>query len=97
MTERQLLAGIVPEAPVLLVPNARHLPNDAIATLQHYRGRLVLVGDERVLRFDEYDQPRQAISAERLAYTLGETTAQALWAELCRRLPSWNITPAVAV
>jgi len=101
VTERQLLAGKVPDAPVLLVPNARHLPTDALAALKRYRGKLVLVGDARALRFDEYDRARDVakarIKAERLAYAHGETTSKQLWEELLRRLPAWRVKPRVEV
>jgi hypothetical protein len=101
ITERQLLADQVPEVPVLLVPNARHLPNDALAALKRCRGKLVLVGDERVLDFDEYDNPCDAVKiglkAERLAYTHGETTSKQLWEDLRRRLSTWRVRPTVDI
>ncbi|MBI4583909.1 MAG: beta-galactosidase [Planctomycetes bacterium] len=97
VTERQLLAGNIPEVPVLLVPNARHLPSQALATLKRYRGKLVLVGDERALKFAEHDKPQEVFAAERLPYKHGETSTKALWEELLRRLPAWQVAPAVAV
>ncbi|MBI4587130.1 MAG: hypothetical protein HY717_24220 [Planctomycetes bacterium] len=97
VTERQLLAGKIPDVPVLLVPGARHLPSEALATLKRYRGKLVAVSEERTLAFDEYDRPREALQVERLAYSGGQTTSRMLWDELLRRLPAWKVTPAVAV
>jgi hypothetical protein len=101
VTERQLQAGQVPKMPVLLVPNVRHLPTDALAALKQYRGKLVLVGDERVLGFDEYDSPRDAVKvglkAEPFAYMHGQTTSKQLWEDLLQRLPAWRVRPSVDI
>jgi hypothetical protein len=58
VTERQLEDGLVPEASVLLVPDIVHFSSAALATLRKFKGRLVLVGKDDVLKADEYGHAR---------------------------------------
>jgi hypothetical protein len=92
VTERQLEAGDVPEASVVLVPDAVHLSDDAVAALRRFAGRLVLVGGDDVLSSDEYGHTRAVtIDAERLLWRHGKNTWRDLWQTLPARLTPWGV------
>ena len=95
--EYQLENGVVPSAPVVLVPNVSHLSRAAIATLQKYRGRLVFVGAQGFAR-DEYDQPQQTdLRGEQIPFTYAKTGWKALWQAANGRLAAWKIAPEIQV
>ncbi|WP_165233988.1 beta-galactosidase [Aquisphaera insulae] len=98
ITERQLEAGVVPDAPLVLAPDVVHLSDAARESLAKCRGRLVPVGGPDVLSRDEYDRPRPPITiADRLPWTYAGTKARELAATLWHRLPAWGVSPSVAV
>ncbi len=93
--ERQLEADVVPDAPLLFVPNVKHLSDAAMATLERYKGRVIYVGDGDPLSRNEYDQPRECkLPIERIALD-----RQGMDRELCEqianRLKDWNVRPLV--
>ncbi|MEN6357887.1 MAG: beta-galactosidase [Armatimonadota bacterium] len=95
ITERQLEDGILPTAPVVFVPNARHLSDAAFRTLQNYKGRVVMVGDG-LLTCDEYGRRRDMnISADTMPYTPTKTTAHDLWKSLLAKLSEWGVSPNI--
>lgn len=69
ITERQLESGQLPPAfgtnlaqdrlsvKPLFVPNIMHLSDTAFAAPQHWRGRVVFVGEGLLLTHNEYGQP----------------------------------------
>ena len=101
MTERQLIAGRLPNAAVLFVPGIRHLPKAAFAALQRYTGKVVAVGGDEVLTRDEYDEPQvqaAALSAvSRIPFRRGQTDPKQLWAAALESLRALGVTPAVTV
>ena len=101
VTERQLAAGKLPSAPVLIVPNARHLPEGAFLALQKYTGKLVLAGGDDVLRFDEYgarrDGPASLRAAGRLSYQRGKTGGKELWERLREQSRNWGVETSISL
>lgn len=96
-TERQLEEGIVPEAPVLFVPNVHHFSDAALAGLKKFQGRIVFVGDEKQLDHDDYGRTRDPqAQAEWLACTL-QTQPRELSKQINARLAGWNAASAIAV
>jgi hypothetical protein len=96
VTERQLEEGILPNAPVLFIPNVVHLSEKAMQRLREYRGRLVFAGEGDILSRDEYGAPHaQRLTGDFLTYRYGKTTWQDLWKELAPRLERWRIHPTV--
>ncbi|MCE5322739.1 beta-galactosidase [bacterium] len=97
ITERQLEDGILPSAPVVFVPNARHLSDSAFRTLQNYNGRVVMVGDG-LLTCNEYGQSREEmIPARMMSYIPTKTTARDLWKLLLAKLPQWGVSNKIEV
>ncbi len=96
ITERQLEAGRVPDAPIVFVPDVVHLSGSARDTLGKYKGRLVLVGGPSVLSRDEYDHASAPIAAaDHVPWQYGKTRARDLWQELWPRLSAWGASPGV--
>jgi len=96
ITERQLEAGILPDAPVIFVPSATHLSNAAFQTLQGYRGQVVYVGSGDMLGYDEYDKPlKDHIIGRELSYRPGRTSALDIRNELPAMLPELGVNPQV--
>jgi hypothetical protein len=94
VTERQLEAGVVPEAPALFIPGVQHLSDAALAGLRKFRGRLVFVGDGEPLGHDEYGRPRRPdLPIDKLA--ADNTSARKLCELLATKLPEWNVRPTV--
>ena len=98
VTERQLEAGSLPKAPLLLVPNVTHLSDAAFAALRRYPGRVVLVGPGS-LATDEYGRPRQERLAAglRIPFQYGTTSWQDLWQTIPAALSSAHVQPVVWV
>lgn len=97
ITERQLEDGILPTAPIVFVPNAKHLSEAAFRTLRDYKGRVVMVGDG-LLTSDEYGRHRDmTISADSLPYTIAKTTARDLWKLLLVKLPEYGVSLKIDV
>ena len=97
VTERQLEAGQLPRAPLLLVPNVTHLSDAAYAALRRYPGRVVLVG-AGCLASDEYGRPRQELAAGlRIPFQYGSTSWQDLWQAMPAALSSAHVQPIVWV
>lgn len=97
ITERELEAGTLPTAPVVMVPGgATHLSEAALCTLRRYHGRLVAVGNGHLLRLDEYNRPHANPLAltERIA---NDTSWETLWQAILPRLAAWQDQPAVQV
>ena len=96
VTERQLEDGLVPDAPVLLVPDIVHFSNAALAGLRKFKGRLVLVGKDDVLKADDYGHARSLdLPAERIPFNHGSTSYRNLHAQILAKLPAWNLHPTV--
>jgi hypothetical protein len=96
VTERQLESGVIPQAPVVLVPGVGHLSEAAMAGLRKFTGRLVLVGGDDVLRRDDYGRERaRELKVERLPFRSGADSSRTLHAQLLARLPAWGLRPAV--
>jgi hypothetical protein len=98
ITERQLEAGVTPDAPVLFVPAVTHLSRAALTRLRGYGGRLVYVGDGDLLSLTEYGQPAEAkLAGDRIPFRHGPTTARELHVQLLAKLSGWGVQPAVAL
>jgi hypothetical protein len=97
VTERQLEEGIVPDAPLIFVPNIRHLSDAAFAGLKRYRGKIVYVGKD-LLSFDDYGRPRtETLPSDTIDYRYGPTQWKDLWAAILSRLPDWGAKPEVGL
>lgn len=95
VSERQLEAGLVPEAPVVLIPYAKHLSDTAFATLQRYGGRVVMAGSG-LLSANEYGQPRSSrLNSKTIPYARARTSERDLWEALPSRLAAWGVRPRV--
>ena len=102
VTERQLERGIVPDTPVLFVPNIVHLSDAAFETLLRYKGRIVLVGSGDLLSRNEYGKLRATERGkvkdwERLEFEYAKTTWRDLWVRLLTKLKAWGVQPLVEV
>jgi len=98
VSERQLERGELPSAPILFVPDIQHISDKAFEGLRNYKGKLIMVGEGELLRFNEYDKPRsERMDGERLEYRYGETTWQDLWIRLWTKLRDWGVGPGVEV
>ncbi|MCY3018049.1 MAG: beta-galactosidase [Planctomycetota bacterium] len=96
VTERQLEAGLIPDVPVVFVPDITHFSDVALASLRQFKGRLVFVGEGDLLTCDEFGRPRASnLVAERITFRHGATTAREMHTQLMARLPAWNIRPAL--
>ncbi|MCL5099193.1 MAG: beta-galactosidase [Candidatus Omnitrophica bacterium] len=96
VTERQLESDLVPETPILMVPDVTHLSNAAFESMKKYRGRIVLVGGADLLSRDDYGKPRaDRLKADRIPYQFGPTKWEDLWNVLLKNLPAWGVNPAV--
>lgn len=96
ITERQLEAGIIPDAPVVFVPGIAHFSDAALAALRRFQGRLVFVGDGDLLTRDEFGRLRASNAlGEKIFFRHGSTSARDLHAQILPRLPAWNLRPAV--
>lgn len=95
-SERQLEAGIVPSAPVVVVPYAMHLSDAAFKTLQAYKGRIVILGGDDVLAYNEYDKKRSEImNGERVTYTPSVTSEHDIRKMFLNKLSGWGIVPRI--
>ncbi|MCE5322743.1 beta-galactosidase [bacterium] len=96
ITERQLEAGIVPTAQVVMIPYAKHLSDAAYQTLQAYRGRIVILGGDDTLAYNEYDKKRSSsLDAQRIAYIPSVTSERDLHARFLSQLSEWGIAPRI--
>ncbi len=99
ITERQLESGLVPQAPVIFVPAIVHLSKAASTSLRQFKGRLVLVGGDKVLAQDEYGRDNQLEwpTAERIPFEHGATSSRKLHEHILGKLPAWNLHPALVL
>jgi hypothetical protein len=96
VTERQLEAGLVPEAPVIFVPAIQHFSDAALATLHKFKGRLVFVGKDDLMTHNEYGQARKLdLHGEKITFSRGVASAEDFWTHILAKLPSWNLRPEV--
>jgi len=96
VTERQLEAGKLPEAPLLFVPDIVHLSDAAFEGLKRYTGRLVLVGGDDLLSRNDYNRERsEKVQGERLPYRYGQGAWLILWQSLLPRLEEWKVLPDI--
>ena len=96
VTERQLEGGLIPDAPLIFVPNITHFSDSAIASLRRFKGRIVFVGESGLLSRDEFDRPRPSnLATEKIAFRDGATSARDLHTQLLASLSAWNIHPAL--
>jgi hypothetical protein len=97
VTERQLAAGKRMPASVLIVPNARHLTQEAWEGLRRFKGTVLLLGADS-LRWDPYGRERELPAGWlRAEYTRGRTSAQSLSPAIGKALESAGVKPAVQV
>jgi hypothetical protein len=97
VTERQLEAGIVPKASVIMIPNAKHLSNAAFNTLKKYKGHLVMVGDES-LAYDEFNKPRsERLQGFTIPFSRENTRYSDIENALVPKFASWGISPKVTL
>ncbi len=81
---------------MLLVPDIVHFSSAALATLRKFKGRLVLVGKDDVLKADEYGHARSLdLTVARIPFNHGTTSYRELHARILAKLPAWNVHPAV--
>ena len=67
-----------------------------LATLRKFKGRLVLVGKDDVLKADEYGHARSLdLTVARIPFNHGTTSYRELHAQILANLPAWNVHPAV--
>lgn len=99
ISERQLECGILPKAPVLVVPNAKHLSNAAFATLKNYTGRIIYLVSSSLLGYDEYNKSRSdKLSATVLSFSSASAAnITALYNALSPKLISWGVKPNIAI
>ncbi len=102
VTERQLERGVLPDVPVLFVPNIVHLSDAAFETLKRYKGRIVLVGNGNLLSRNEYGMSRDTgqwiqSKAEQIKFEYGKTSWRDLWQVFSERLKSLGVKPLVEV
>lgn len=96
VTERQLEAGFVPQAPVVFISGMVHMSDAAVKGLEKYQGRIVSAGGDRVLKKDEYDRERKLnLTIEKIDDGSASVTALNLREKILARLPEWKIRPAV--
>ena len=96
ISERQLESGIVPNAPVLLIPGAVHFSNAAMESLRKFKGRLVFVGGDDLLTRDEYGRPRNMdLHGDRIPFRYTATSARELHTQILAKLSGWNLHPQV--
>ncbi|HEX2948846.1 MAG TPA: beta-galactosidase [Armatimonadota bacterium] len=98
ITERQLEAGILPSAPVVIIPEGEtYLSDTAYATLQRYTGRIIRLSPAAIAR-NEYNQSRTlTIKTETWQNTKVLADWKSLWQALLPKLPVWKLAPAVQV
>ena len=97
VTERQLISGEGHRPPVLLIPNIEHLPDKAFEALTSYPGRVVLVGGDSLLGWNEYNHPRsEKFEGERIEFHQSTETRN-LWETLLDKLPSWGLESPIRV
>lgn len=111
ITERQLEEGVVPDVPVIFVPDIRHLSNAAVATLRNFTGKLVFVGEGDLLGQDEYGRTRSPnLHAETIPFRHNAGFLRGLHAwigaevpgslrdlqtQIIAKLAGWNLRPSV--
>jgi hypothetical protein len=96
VTERQLEAGVVPQAPLVFVPDTAHLSEAALAALRKFKGRVVLVGGDDVLTQDEYGRRRPLeLPAEKILFHHGSTSSRSLREQILPKLSAWHVLPAL--
>ena len=95
--ERQLEDGILPTAPVLVIPYVKHLSEKAFQELRAYKGQVVMIGGGDVLSCDEYNRPRtDKLSADRIDCCAMDPW-RSLWKSVMAKLPKWNTRPQVQI
>ncbi|MGQ9698070.1 MAG: beta-galactosidase, partial [Armatimonadota bacterium] len=95
VTERQLAAGRVPKARLLVVPCARHLPDSARRALRRYGGNVLLLGDGCLGR-DDYGRPRTVPEGYLIGqYVRGRTTERDLLEPILLALDVAGVHPLV--
>lgn len=96
ITERQLENGVIPDAGVLCIPNAKHLSDAAFSVLQKYKGHVINIGDGELLTHNEYDKPRpNRIAGDYIAYDKNDTDSRQLSKALHSKLSVWNVKPRI--
>lgn len=97
VTERDLVNGKTPSAPLLIIPDIRHISDTALHTLKNYHGRILAVGGKDIFGFDDYNHPRKAQSYDTIAFTRGQTTDMDIWKKLIPYLTSEKLNPSVRI
>jgi hypothetical protein len=97
VTERQLARGYKPKAKLIVVPNAKHLPEAAWRGLLGCKSRVLLLGRD-ALRWDDYGRERQIPEAWlRGDYSYAQTSAKDLLNPILLALEQTGIRPAASV
>ncbi|MCS7192467.1 MAG: beta-galactosidase [Armatimonadetes bacterium] len=109
VTERQLERGILPNEPVLFVPNIVHLSDAAFEALKRYKGRIVFVGNDKLLSRNEYGVTRDMGQGtqgkekdkwddlEQIEFEYGKTSWLELWQVLLAKLKAWGAKSLIEV
>jgi len=98
LVERQLENGIIPDAPVLLIPGVIHFSNAAMESLRKFKGRLVFVGGDDLLTRDEYNRPRKMdLPGDRIPFRYTATSSRDLFGQILAKLHAWNLNPQVTL
>jgi len=99
LSERQLERGELPSAKVIFVPDMLHISDKAFDGLRNFRGKIVFVSNDELLKYNEYNQPRsERLEGERIAFGYSQTSWLDLWINLrFLRLRKWGIEPLIEV
>jgi hypothetical protein len=96
ITERQLESGMLPETPVIFVPDIAHLSDAAVATLRKFKGRLVFVGNNDILAYDDYGRERKKkLRGEPMGFGHDSDMSRSFYAQIQAKMHGWNLRPAV--
>jgi hypothetical protein len=97
ITGHDLEAGVLPSAPLLMIPNICHLSEQALQGIEKYHGKVLLIGEMNVLGFDEYGKPQSHPDYPHMDFTRTKTTSKELWRSLLPYLSSNNINPSITI
>jgi len=97
LTERDLVDGKTPTAPLLIVPDIRHISDAALQTLGKYKGHILAFGGKDIFGYDDYNHPRKALAYHTIAFTREQTTDIDLWKRLIPYLISEKLYPLLRI
>lgn len=97
VTERDLVEGKTPIAPLLIVPDIRHISNAALQTLDKYKGHILAFGGKDIFGYDDYNHPREVPAYHTIAFTREQTTDIDIWKRLIPYLTSEKLNPTIKI